>query len=188
MDKPRLSVVIVSTRPNRTGPAIAQWFESEARAHGKHEVVLVDLAEENLPLLDEPNHPRLKQYTQEHTRRWSAKVEASDAFVFVMPEYNFSVAAPLVNAFDYLFHEWKYKPAGFVAYGGVSGGLRAVQAAKPLLTSLGVMPIPESVSIHGFPQQMAEGRFVPNEGNTKAANHMLDELFKWSTALKPLRA
>ena len=68
-----------------------------------------------------------RQYEHEHTKEWTASVNAADAFVFVLPEYNLLAAARFVNAIDYLFWEWQYKPVGFVSYGGVSGGLRAAQ-------------------------------------------------------------
>src|SRR5437868_699719 len=114
---PSLHVVTVSTRQGRAGRPVATWFVERARAHGGFEVRDVDLAEVALPVLDEPNHPRFRNYQHEHTRRWSAIVEAADAFVFVTPEYNYFSPPSLVNAFDYLLHEWAYKPCGFVSYG-----------------------------------------------------------------------
>lgn len=183
----KLHVVITSTRPGRAGPVVAKWALEEARRHGAFDVTLVDLAELNLPLLDEPNHPKLKKYEQDHTRRWSALVDSADAFVFVVPEYNFTAPATFVNALDFLYHEWSYKTAAFVSYGGQSGGLRSVQAAKLLVTSLKMMPIPEGVSFPFFSQHVQEGVLVPPESSAKAAQLMLDELAKWAGALKPLR-
>jgi NAD(P)H-dependent FMN reductase len=186
---PKLSVIVASTRPNRVGLPIGQWFLGQASAHGGFDVDLVDLKELNLPLLDEPKHPRFRDYQHEHTRRWSALVEASDAFVFVTPEYNFSAPPALLNALDYLFHEWSYKPAGFVSYGGASGGMRSVQMTKMLLTALKVVPLPEAVSVHFFQQLMdPDGAFRGSEPLEKSAVTMLGELARWSSALKPLRA
>src|SRR6185437_13398474 len=118
---PTLQVIIASTRPGRVGPIVGDWFLALARQHGGFDVQVSDLAELALPLMDEPHHPRLKQYQHEHTRNWSARVDAADAFVFVMPEYNYTFTAPLKNAIDYLHTEWAYKPVGFVSYGGISG-------------------------------------------------------------------
>jgi NAD(P)H-dependent FMN reductase len=134
MTKPRLLIIIASTRPGRVGLPVGQWFHERATSHGGFEVEVADLAEWNLPFMDEPNHPRLRQYTQPHTQRWSATVDRADGFVFVMPEYNNGFNAPLKNAIDYLYQEWQYKPVGFVSYGGTSGGLRAVQMAKLVVT------------------------------------------------------
>jgi NAD(P)H-dependent FMN reductase len=109
---------------------IGQWVRDRAVAHGGFEVELVDLAEINLPFLDEPGHPRLGQYTKPHTKDWSARVDAADAFVFVTPEYNYGMPGSLKNAIDYLHREWAYKPVGFVSYGGIAAGTRAVQMTK----------------------------------------------------------
>src|ERR1700761_3143421 len=83
---PRLTTIIGSTRPGRAGLPIATWFVDRARVHGGFDVDVVDLADLGLPLLDEPNHPRLRQYLHQHTQDWSAIVDASDAFVMVTPE------------------------------------------------------------------------------------------------------
>ena len=94
----------------------------------------------------------------------------------------------LVNALDYLVHEWAYKPVGYVSYGGVSGGLRSVQMSKMLVTSLKMMPIPESVALPFFNKLFDDtGLFVPGETQDQAARLMLEELLKWATALAPLR-
>ena len=185
---PTLHVVIASTRPGRVGPTIAQWFYKFAVKHGNFEVELVDLAEFNLPILDEPNHPRLKQYQHDHTKRWSASVEAADAFVFVTPEYNYGPPPSLLNALNYLYQEWNYKPAAFVSYGGVSGGLRAVQMEKLTLTTLKMVPLMEQVTIPFFSQFINDaGVFTPNEMQEKSAGEMLNELLRWTEALKTLR-
>lgn len=184
----RLHVVITSTRPSRKGPAIARWVVEQAQAHGKFEVELVDLAEVALPAMDEPAHPRLRQYEHEHTKAWSASVDKADAFVFVTPEYNYSAPPALVNALDYLFWEWHYKPAGFVCYGGISGGLRGVQMARLMVSSLRMMPLPETVPIPSFTDFIdAHGAFVGNEAHTKGTHTMLDELARWTTAMATLR-
>ena len=184
----KLAVITVSIRPGRVGPAIADWFVSQARAEGSFEVVPVDLAEVALPLLDEPKHPRLKDYQHDHTKRWSAIVEPADAFVFVAPEYNFAPSPVLVNALDYLFQEWAYKPAGFVSYGGVSGGLRAVQVTKQILTTLKVVPLTEQVTLPMVFEHLRDGKFEAKPIHDDSARVMLKELHRWAEALKPMRA
>ncbi|MEO7273222.1 MAG: NAD(P)H-dependent oxidoreductase [Vicinamibacterales bacterium] len=185
---PHLQIVVASTRPARKGPAIAAWFEGVARRHAGFEVELVDLAEVNLPMMDEPEHPRLKKYQHAHTKAWSARVAKADAFVFVTPEYNFSTPPALLNALDYLVLEWAYKPVGYVSYGGVSGGLRSVQMNKLVVTSLKMMPVPEAVTLPFFTKLFDEtGAFAPGEVQEKAATVMLDELARWAGALAPLR-
>jgi NAD(P)H-dependent FMN reductase len=186
---PKLQVIMASTREQRQGPAVARWFMERATEHGKFAASFTDLRELGLPLLDEPNHPTQRKYQHEHTKRWSAIVGAADAFVFVVPEYNFSMPPALLNAIDYLFHEWCYKPASFVGYGGVSGGLRSIEFAKPLLTAVNVMPIYEAVSLPFFTKQIdADGKFDPGDGPRGKANAMLDALLRWSNALATMRA
>jgi NAD(P)H-dependent FMN reductase len=185
---PKLNIIVGSTRPGRLGPSIANWVETYARGHGGFEAVLVDLADFNLPVYDEPNHPRLRQYVHDHTKAWSASVEAADAFVFVTPEYNYFAPPALVNALDYVLHEWGYKPAGIVSYGGASGGMRSAQMLKLLLTGVRVMPIPDSVNVASFRQFIdAKGIFSPNDLLAGAAKTMLDELLRWTQALQPMR-
>jgi NAD(P)H-dependent FMN reductase len=76
-------VIIGSTRPGRIGLPVASWFVREASAHHTFELETVDLADLRLPLLDEPQHPRLREYTKDHTRAWSATVDAADAVVMI---------------------------------------------------------------------------------------------------------
>lgn len=186
----KLQVIVVSTRPGRAGLPIARWFHEVAARAALFDVELVDLAEANLPLLDEPHHPRLRKYEHEHTRAWSARVAAADAFVFVTPEYNYGVPPTLVNALDYLYHEWNYKPAAFVNYGGVSGGTRAAQMARSLLVALRVMPLPDAVTIPFFANHLDReaGRFNGTEALEKSAHDVLAELLRWAEALAPMRA
>ena len=188
MSKPRLMIVIASTRPGRVGLPIARWFSDRAEAHGAFEIDVVDLAKLNLPFYDEPKHPRLRQYAHQHTKDWSARVAAADAFVFVMPEYNFGFTAPLKNALDYLSLEWQYKPVGLVSYGGVSAGTRAAQMIKQVVTTLKMSPVPEAVSIP-FVQQFIgpDGAIQANEVMETSATAMLDELVRWTRALSALR-
>jgi NAD(P)H-dependent FMN reductase len=184
---PKLLVIVVSTRDGRAGVPIAKWAEGRAKAHGGFEVELVDLREMALPLFDEPKHPRLKQYAHDHSKRWSARVDAADAFVFVTPEYNYGVPPSFINALDFLSHEWAYKAASFVSYGGASGGLRSVQMAKMVMTSLKIVPLPEAVSIPFFAKLIDAAGVFDGTAQEASAKTMLDELARWTGALKTLR-
>jgi NAD(P)H-dependent FMN reductase len=189
VSQPVLQVVVGSTRPGRKGLAIARWVQQLAEEHGGFDVELVDLADVALPVFDEPNHPRLQQYTHQHTRNWGAIVSRADAFVFVTPEYNHSFPASLKNALDYLNAEWADKAAALVSYGGVSAGLRAATALKPVLTALRMVPVVEAATIPFFQQFLTEdGAFVPNAELAAGGKAMLDELLRLTTALRPLRA
>jgi NAD(P)H-dependent FMN reductase len=186
---PKLEIVIASTRPGRIGPAIGAWAAEAARAHGGFEVEVVDLAEVALPMFDEPRHPRLGGYAHAHTQQWAATVGAADAFVFVMPEYNHSFTAPLKNALDFLSAEWRHKPVGFVSYGGIAAGTRAVQALKPVLAALEMIPLAPGVAIPMVGQKIGpDGTLATDAFMDAAAKVMFDELARWTTTLAPLRA
>lgn len=183
----KLHTIVASTRPGRVGPSIAQWFNDFAAQHGKFDPVLVDLADFNLPIFDEPEHPRLRHYHHAHTRAWSESVASADAFVFVTPEYNYGPPPSLLNALNYLALEWNYTPAGFVSYGGISGGMRAVQVTKQILSTFKVMPIPEGVPMPMVFQNLENGALKPADIYKTSAATMLDELHKWAESLKALR-
>jgi NAD(P)H-dependent FMN reductase len=187
--RPVLQIISASTRAGRKGIAVARWFERFAGQHAGFDVELIDLAEVALPVFDEPNHPRLQQYVHQSTKDWSATVSRADAFVFVTPEYNHSFPASLKNALDYLNAEWADKAAALVSYGGVSAGLRAATALKPVLTALRMVPVVEAATIPFFQQFLTEdGEFVPNDQLANGGKAMLDELLRLTTALRPLRA
>ncbi|QGG94468.1 NADPH-dependent FMN reductase [Actinomarinicola tropica] len=187
MSRPVLQVIVGSTRPGRVGRPIADWFHGVASSHGAFDVELVDLAEVDLPLFDEPRHPRLGDYEHEHTRRWSDTISRGDAYVFDVPEYNHGYNAAVKNAIDFLFHEWQRKPIGFVSYGGVAGGTRAVQQLKTVAAALKMVPLPEAVYIPMVGQVVRDGEVRATDVMGDAAGVMLDELARWSGALEGLR-
>ncbi|NUS01515.1 MAG: NAD(P)H-dependent oxidoreductase, partial [Nonomuraea sp.] len=134
------------------------------------------------------HHPKLKQYVNAHTKEWSATVDRGDAFVFVTPEYNHSFNAVLKNALDYLHHEWQHKAAGFVSYGGVSGGTRAVNGLRQVVSTLKMIPVLEAVNIPFYQQFVGEdGTVTPDDVMNTAADAMLAELAKLTGALRPMR-
>ncbi|WP_120338964.1 NADPH-dependent FMN reductase [Cryobacterium soli] len=172
----RVMVVIASTRVGRVGGPVGDWVAQAARQAGDVEVDVVDLAAFVLPMLAEPNHPRLKQYTSELTWEWSRRVEAVDAVIFVLPEYNHSYSAPLKNAIDHLHGEWAGKPVGLVSYGGLSGGTRAVIALQPVLVNLGMRILSANVEIAWVAEHVVEGVFLPSERHERALASQLAEL------------
>ena len=183
-----LKIIIASTRPGRKGIAVANWFIEIAKKDASLNVEVLDLAEINLPFLDEPKHPRLQQYTKEHTKEWSKKINEADAFIFVIPEYNYSMPPTLLNAIDFLFKEWNFKPAGLVSYGGISGGLRSAQMSKEPITAVKMMPLSVAVSIPFFEKHIDEnGKFISYEEANKSAENLLKELLTWTEILKPMR-
>ncbi len=184
-----LKIITSTTREGRTGIAIAKWMTELVENSSRYTVELLDLAEIKLPLMDEPRHPLFQDYKHEHTRRWSKKISEADAYIIVLGEYNYGYPAPIKNALDYLFNEWKYKPVGFVSYGGISAGLRSSQMLKQVITALNMMPLPEQVNIPFHNKFINEqGVFQPDELILKSAQNLLVHLEKWSEALKGMRS
>jgi NAD(P)H-dependent FMN reductase len=183
----KLMILVASVRPGRIGLPIAEWVRGEAAQYPGFDIDFADLAEINLPFMDEPNHPRLRQYTKAHTIAWSERVDAADAFIFVTPEYNHSYTAPLKNALDFLSQEWWRKPVGFVSYGGVSGGSRGVSAFETPLTGVGLVKTGAAVEIPFAGTSVADGVFTPNDKYTAILRNVLSELETLATVLKALR-
>jgi NAD(P)H-dependent FMN reductase len=185
---PRLNIIIASTRPGRTGGTIGTWFAAVAREHAGFDVHVVDLAALALPLLDE-SVPAIdgQPYDHAHTRQWSRLTAAADAFVIVTPEYNQGYPAPLKNALDFLYAEWLDKPVAFVSYGMTSGGMRAVQQLKPVVSALGMVPVNAAVVVHLRQTIDQRGTFTPTPGIHEAAHDTLDELLRLTFALRTLR-
>lgn len=178
-------IIVGSVRPGRIGLPIAKWVEQTAE--GDWDIDLVDLAELNLPFMDEPNHPSIRQYTKQHTLDWSARVDAADAIILVTPEYNHSFSPALKNALDFLSQEWWRKPVGFVSYGGVSAGTRGVVGLEPAITGLGMVRTGASVELPFAGKQVADGEFTPTEKEIAVLGKQLVELKGLSVALRDLQ-
>ena len=173
----RLMIIVGSVRPGRIGLPIARWVEATAAAREGVDVDLVDLAELALPLMDEPNHPRLQQYTRPHTRAWSERVAAADAVILVTPEYNGFPTPLFVNAFDWLSRipATDALPSGLAATAGKpvallsaspgpGGALRSMNFVRQYLQMAFAMLV--------VPQQFALGRAheaFDEEGGLKEA-------------------
>lgn len=184
----KLKIITSTTREGRKGIAVANWITEVAKKTDQYNVELLDLAEINLPFMNEPHHPRLQRYQHEHTKKWSETINSADAYIIVLAEYNFGFPAPIKNAIDYLYNEWKNKAIAFVSYGGVSGGLRSSQMLKQVVTAVHMVAVADQVSIPFFANLINEkGIFEPNETVTKSAEVMLRELMRWTEALKVMR-
>jgi NAD(P)H-dependent FMN reductase len=142
----RIAIVIGSTRPTRICPGIAEWVKDAAQQESPLHYELIDLAEINLPFLDEPLKAALRQYKHEHTRARSRTISAYSGFVFVFPQYNWGYPAPLKNALDFLYYEWHDKPATSVTY-GTRGGNRAAKQLHGVLEGLHMRPLADQLEI-----------------------------------------
>jgi len=184
-----LLVIVGSVRDGRLGPAVADWFAGQAAAHAGVEVRVADLLDHPLPLvMPEPGREPSPEAAAVRDRL-GAQLASADAFVVVTPEYNHTFPAALKNAIDWFFDEWAAKPVGFVSYGGMSGGLRAVEHLRQVFAELHGVSVRESLSFHNaweaFGPQGAPGA---GEDAEAAAKVMLDRLVWWGEALRSARA
>ena len=151
----RVAVVIGSTRPTRISAGIAQWFLDVAQNGSSLTYELIDLAAVNLPFLDEPVMAAQGEYEHEHTRAWSQLVSSFDGFIFVFPQYNWGYPAPLKNALDFLYAEWRDKPVGLVTY-GTRGGGRAAEQLRGVLQGLHMRALERNVELLIAPSDVDE--------------------------------
>jgi Predicted flavoprotein len=181
----RIAIVVGSTRPGRRGEAVARWIHGIATGRGDATYELVDLADHDLPHLDEPV-PAAKsaEYVHAHTRAWSSAIASFDGYVFVTPEYNHSTTGVLKNAIDHLFVEWNDKAAGFVGY-GLTGGTRAVEHLRLIMGELQVADVRAQVALSMSDFQ--DGDLRPGPQQSRIAHVMLDQVVSWAGALRTVR-
>jgi NAD(P)H-dependent FMN reductase len=182
----KIGIIIGSTRPNRVGASVGKWILDKAAAHGGAHYELVDIADYDLPLLDEGTPPSFGQYANDHTRRWAAKIASLDAFIFVTPEYNHSTSGALKNAIDFLYAEWNDKAAAFVSYGS-AGGTRAVEHLRGIMAELQIADVRAQVALSLFEDFENFAVFSPRDVHDNSVGSMLDQLNAWGGALKRLR-
>ena len=182
----KIGIIIGSTRPGRKAEVVARWAYDIARKRKDAEFDLVDIADFNLPLLDEPIPAMFGQYSHDHTRAWSAKIASFDGYVFVTPEYNHATSGALKNAIDFLHNEWINKAAGFIGYGGMSGA-RAVENLRLIMGEIQVATGRAQVGLSLFTDFENFTVFKPAPMHEAAVNTMLDQVIAWSSALRPLR-
>ncbi|MFB4419460.1 NADPH-dependent FMN reductase [Streptomyces sp. QL37] len=183
----KLGIVLGATRPGRVGPQVARWIEKTARGCEDAEFELVDVADYDLPLFDEPQSPLMGAYEHAHTRAWGARIAELDGFVFVTPEYNRSIPAALKNAIEFLYSEWGNKAAGFVAYGSNVSGARAVEHLRLIAAALHLATVRTQVNLSLVTDFENFTTFTPAERHDAALRQMLTEVISWTNALAPLR-
>jgi NAD(P)H-dependent FMN reductase len=183
----KVAIILGSTRPGRNGAAVARWVYDIASKRDDAEFELVDLADYNLPHLDEAVPPSMGQYANQHTKDWSAKIEGFDGYVFVTPEYNHSTSGALKNAIDYLYKEWNNKAAGFVSYGS-AGGTRAVEHLRLVMGELQVADVRAQVALSLYTDFENFSTFAPGPQQEDQVGAMLNQVVAWSRALAGLRA
>ncbi|MBD0708063.1 NADPH-dependent FMN reductase [Streptomyces sp. CBMA291] len=175
-----------SDREGRFAPVVADWLRSRLAEREDFAVTVVDLADLDLPTsLSYDPSPAVRA----ELAKVSPVLAAADAFVVLTPEYNHSYPASLKNLIDRHYTEWQAKPVGFVCYGGVSGGLRAVEHLRQVFAELHAVTVRDTVSFHHAHGQFDEdGRPKDPAGAEGAAKTLFDQLAWWGRALKDAKA
>jgi NAD(P)H-dependent FMN reductase len=180
---PVIKVILGSTRPDRFGHQPANWLMDLTKEHPEATYELVDLANIDLPFLDEPVPPSMVvngEYAHEHTKKWAKIIGPADGFVFVTAEYNYGIPAALKNAIDFLGAEWRYKPVSFVGY-GVGGGIRAVTALRVAVAQLNMYSLRDEINFVNYWAQLDKtGTLQPTEEQTAAAHKLLKNTAFWA--------
>jgi NAD(P)H-dependent FMN reductase len=185
-DNPRIQIILGSTREQRRGEPIARWLAGLASARGDLSAELLDLAEFALPFLTLATPPMSPDSRDEAARSWAAKIASADGYVLVVPEYNHGYPAAIKNALDHLFAEWNRKPIGFVSYGAMSGGVRAVEQLRQVVIELDMVPLRRQVAIPRIWEQISDSGELRAPQDPQA--HLLfDDLVWWARALRTAR-
>ena len=166
----KVGVVYGSTRPGRFCDTVARWSATQIAAHEGFAVEIIDAANDS--------DTNLKQ-----------RVSACDAFIVVTPEYNHGYPAPLKALIDSFGPEWHAKPVAFVSYGGVSGGLRAVEQLRLVFAELHAVTIRDSVSFAGAWEQFDTSGSLRNpERAERSMKTMLSRIHWWAVSLAHARS
>ena len=177
----RVAVIVASTREGRFAPVITNWFTEQVAHRVDIDVDVIDLLDVNLPLTLGPAAHHAIAPVRERLGR-------ADAFVVITPEYNHSYPAALKQLIDLVRAEWQAKPAAFVSYGGMSGGLRAVEHLRTVFAEMHTVTIRDAVSFHNPWVSFDNGELREPDQPNAAAKVMLDELVWFEKALRAARA
>lgn len=183
----KIAIITGSTRPGRINLGVAEWVTELAQQRSDAEFELVDIADYDLPLIDEPLPAAYGQYQNAHTQRWAAKIAEFDGFVFVTGEYNHSVTPALANAISFLNAEWNNKAAGVVGYGSAMG-VRAIEHLRGILSELQVAHVQKTGMFSLFTDFENFSTFKPAEQQAASVEPMLDQLVVWTKALETVRS
>lgn len=182
-----IQVIVGSTRPGRVGRKIADWYVKDLKLPADATVEIVDLADINLPLLDEAMPAMYGQYTNDHTKKWAELIGRADGYVWITPEYNHAPSAALLNAISYLKNEWSFKPVAFTGY-GTMGGTRAIEDLVSVSSELSMIPLRKRVSILEPWVSVSEDGEVSADYVKGDKNGQIASLVKWVEGVKSLRS
>ena len=180
----KLMIILGSSRQGRRGETVAKWAQAAAEKDGRFEVEYVDLRELNLPYFDEPMSPfsmydEGKDYTHPEGKAWAKRIGESDGFIIVTPEYNHGYPGVLKNALDWVGREWGDKPVGFISYGNITGGARAVEQLRQVVVELGLVQVANAIYFPGIARGAFNEQGQPaHDGANDSLKKMFDEIIR----------
>jgi NAD(P)H-dependent FMN reductase len=184
----KIKIILGSNRPSRFAEQPGAWLMKQSEKISDASFELIDLANVDLPFLDEPIPALHGEYQNDHTKAWSAVIDEADGFVFVVPEYNHGVTPVLKNALDYLYHEWTHKPVAFLSYGADAGGARAVEQLRAIAGHFSMYDITEHVIMPEYYLNMDENKqFKFSQRHEKAAQAMMSQVVFWADQFQAAR-
>jgi NAD(P)H-dependent FMN reductase len=192
VSKPKIAIIITSTREGRFGPTAAAWIAGLAAQRDDMDFETVDLRDHDLPLFDSPTSPMRAPVSQPEAIRWGETIAGFDGYLFVTAEYNRSITGALKNALDWCGLQFSRKPAAYLGYGSV-GAARAVEHLRQMCVELQMAPMRHGLHIAGADAvqlliQRKPFAEVPVPHLETAAKTLFDELGWWARALKAARA
>lgn len=177
----RLALLLGSTREGRFCGVVADWAARQIGRHTDFSLDVVDPA-----LLDLPQH--LERNCSPALAALKRRLNEADAFVIVTPEYNHGYPAVLKQLIDSAYGVWQAKPVGFVSYGGLAGGVRAVEQLRQVFAEVHAMTVRNSVAfIDAWEQFDCAGNLASPARAEQTMALMLAQLRWWACALKQAR-
>ncbi len=183
----KILIILGSTREGRNGDKVASWVVEQSKKIEGVKFELIDLKDWILPYYNQQKHASMLQKGDcgdDHIDEWIAKVDDADGFLIITPEYNHGYPAVLKTALDYPYKQWSKKPVGFVSYGGLAGGARAVEQLRQVAIELRMAPTRDSVVIPGIYELVDETGFKNNERFDNTLKETFEDLLWWARVLK----
>lgn len=190
MSKPKISIILSSIREGRAGQNVADWIMSELSNHHEAEFELVDLKNHPLPMFDSAGFPSMVQngnYENEEVKKWAKKIGQADGFIMIVPEYNHGYSSALKNAIDWIYGEWNNKAVGFVSYGSIAGGSRAVEQLRQVAAELQLADVRAAVHIPNIWAAFNDEGKLNDPSVGAPLEAMVQQVTDWSKALQATR-
>ena len=185
----QVAIIVGSTRDHRLADNVIQWVHYEAKSMSHWNVSVLDLKKLNLPVYHSETLPAAmnESYSDTHVEAWSQAIKNADAFIFLTPEYNHGVPAPLKNAIDWLYPEWADKPAGLIGYStSPIGGARAIEHLRTILATLAVPTVKTGLTIGKAQEVISEDGVCNDEALQKVLHTEFEQLDAWGRAMLSL--